>query len=279
MNCPKNCLKLSPKPVSKTNSTICRPTGRDGPNPLNTQGDWHRLNRVRTSIASAFQRGYRAILASADGSLNAPTAKASARVLLLTLMAFQPAQAQQSPTPTETRQARPDEPGSAVTDAVKLMNQGRHAEAINKLETALKGTPRDPRLRFTYGLVLADQGKPNEAIDVLTQLTQDYPELPEPFNNLAVLHAARGDLEKARFALENALRALPNYSLGHENLGDLYLRLAARSYEQANANDRANTAAQSKLVLTRELLTRVAPTNPAKNPAPAEPLNAPASRQ
>ncbi len=179
--------------------------------------------------------------------------------LLLFCCAINSTQAQQSPTPTETRQARPDEPGSAVTEATRLMKTGQHADAIIKLDTALKLTPRDPRLRFTYGLVLADQGKPVEAIDVLTQLTQDYPELPEPFNNLAVLHAARGDLDKARFALENALRALPNYSLGHENLGDLYIRLAARSYEQANASDRANTAAQSKLTLTRDLLTRVAP--------------------
>jgi predicted Zn-dependent protease len=185
--------------------------------------------------------------------------------LLLFCCAINSAQAQQSPTPTETRQARPDEPGSAVTEATRLMKTGQHADAIITLDTALKLTPRDPRLRFTYGLVLADQGKPVEAIDVLTQLTQDFPELPEPFNNLAVLHAARGDLDKARFALENALRALPNYSLGHENLGDLYIRLAARSYEQANASDRANTAAQSKLTLTRDLLTRVAPATSSTN--------------
>ncbi len=189
--------------------------------------------------------------------------------MLLFCWASTPSIAQQSPTPTETRKARPDEPGSAVTDALRLMGQGQHAAAIAKLDIGLKETPRDPRLRFTYGLVLADQGKSIEAIDVLTQLTQDYPELPEPFNNLAVLHAARGDLDKARLALENALRALPTYSLGHENLGDLYIRLAARSYEQANASDRGNTAAQSKLTLTRDLLTRVAPG--------VAPINSPAS--
>lgn len=239
--------------------------------------------KIRLSISSALHSGIASCGAFVMRSSCAAFCFAFALMLLTSGPAGRLAQAQQSPTPTETRQARPDEPGSAVSDAVKLMNQGRHAEAITKLETALKATPRDPRLRFTYGLVLADQGKSVEAIDVLTQLTQDFPELPEPFNNLAVLHAARGELDKARYALENALRALPNYSLGHENLGDLYLRLAARSYEQANANDRSNTAAQSKLTLTRELLTRVAPTV-TPNVAPANPItstpgSAPQQRQ
>lgn len=191
-------------------------------------------------------------------------------------VALPAALAQQAPTPTETRQSRPDEPGGAVTQAMRLLGQGQHADAIAALNVALKVTPRDPRLRFAYGLVLADQGKTAEAIEVLTQITQDFPELPEPFNNLAALHAARGELEKARLALENALRALPTYSLAHENLGDVHLRLAARSYEQAGVSDRANATAQSKLQMTRELITKVAPPGAAK-PAAATPAAAPAA--
>ena len=37
------------------------------------------------------------------------------------------------------------------------------------------------------------------------QLTEDFPELPEPYNNLAVLYAADGQLDRARAALELAL--------------------------------------------------------------------------
>lgn len=160
------------------------------------------------------------------------------------------------PAPTEIRQSRPDAPGTAVTQAMRLMGQGQHAEALAALDVALKSQPRDPRLRFAYALVLGDQGRAVEAIDVLTQLTQDFPELPEPYNNLATLHAQRGDLDKARLALENAIRALPGYSLAHENLGDVYLRLAARSYEHSQAADRNNAAAQTKLGLARDLILR-----------------------
>lgn len=162
---------------------------------------------------------------------------------------------------------------------MQLLGERQLDRARTELETALKTQPRDPRLRFAYALVLGEQGKVSDAIDVLTQLSQDFPELPEPYNNLAALYAQQGDLDKARAALENAIRALPGYSLAHENLGDLYLRLAARSYEQAHAADRSNTASQTKLRLARALIDRVsapgaqvAPSAPAASTTPATPL-------
>ena len=86
-----------------------------------------------------------------------------------------------------------------------------------------------------------------------------FPELPEPHNNLAVLYAARGDLDRARAALDEAVRALPSYALAHENLGDIHLRLAERAYERATRADSANRAARAKLVLARELIAKVSP--------------------
>jgi Flp pilus assembly protein TadD len=151
---------------------------------------------------------------------------------------------------------------TAIVQAQRLLAAAQYSEAIQTLDGALKTAPRDPRLRFTYGLVLSEQGKSVEALDVFTQLTQDFPELPEPFNNLAVLYASRGELERAKLALDNALRALPTYSVAHENLGDIYLRMAMRAYAQAQSNDRANTTAQTKLTMTRELLSKVAPSAP-----------------
>ena len=79
------------------------------------------------------------------------------------------------------------------------------------------------------------------------QLTRDYPELAEPYNNLAVLHAASGHLEKAREALETALRLDPGYATARENLGDVYLRLAASAYEQAAARPESAGEARQRL--------------------------------
>jgi hypothetical protein len=70
-----------------------------------------------------------------------------------------------------------------------------------------------------------------------------------------------GDLNKARDALEAAVRALPTYSLAHENLGDLYLRMAARQYENAGKANPKNTLASQKLSLAREWVNQVVKIN------------------
>ncbi len=148
---------------------------------------------------------------------------------------------------------------TAVEQAARLAREGKREDALRSLDESLKRHPADPQLRFLYGVVLAEARRTDDAITVFEQLTQDFPELPEPHNNLAVMLAARGDLDRARAALENAVRALPGYALAQENLGDVYLRMAARAYERAGQLDPRNSASRDKLALARELLTRIAP--------------------
>jgi Flp pilus assembly protein TadD len=106
--------------------------------------------------------------------------------------------------------------------------------------------------------MLADAGRTEDAMRGFVELTQEFPELPEPHNNLATLHAARGDLDQARAALETAVRALPSYALAWENLGDVHLRIAERAWARAASLDSAS-AAQAKLKFARELIERVSP--------------------
>ena len=177
------------------------------------------------------------------------------------------------PPPAAPAQSDPRTAVTAVEQATRLIAEGKRADALKVLDTALKAAPRNPQLRFLYGVILAEDGKRRDAIDVFRQLIEDYPELPEPYNNLAVMLAAEGDLDGARAALENAVRALPGYALAQENLGDVYLRLAARAYEQATKLDARNASASGKLKLTRELVDRLAPRAPAAGAS--SPSNAP----
>jgi tetratricopeptide (TPR) repeat protein len=137
-------------------------------------------------------------------------------------------------------------------DVASFMRAGKTAEAMARADQLLATRPRDPQMRFLKAMMLQGAGKPQEAIAIFTSLTQDYPELPEPHNNLAVLHAAQGDLDKARSALEMALRANPNYATAHENLGDVYLRLAAESFKRAQQLGNNSAALQARLKLLSE---------------------------
>ncbi len=136
----------------------------------------------------------------------------------------------------------------------RLLKEGRRAEALDRVNAFLTQHPKDARARFLKGVILTEQSKTDEAIKVFTELTQDYPELPEPYNNLAVLYASQGDYQKARKALETAIRTHPSYAVAHENLGDIYATLASQAYDKALQLDSGNAAARKKLALIKELV-------------------------
>jgi tetratricopeptide (TPR) repeat protein len=145
--------------------------------------------------------------------------------------------------------------------AMRLLKENKPELALEGIDKGLESSPRDAQLQFLRGVALADLKKTDSAILIFTGLTQDFPELPEPYNNLAVLYATEGDLDKAKGALEAAIKALPNYALAHENLGDLYLQLAARQFDRAaKANPKSPFAAR-KLVMARDWVNLVAKLN------------------
>nr|CBA29467.1 hypothetical protein Csp_A12290 [Curvibacter putative symbiont of Hydra magnipapillata] len=77
------------------------------------------------------------------------------------------------------------------SDVAQLVRNGKLPEAMTKVDQFLVAKPRDPQMRFLKGVIQRDSGKTSEAIATFTRLTEDYPELPEPYNNLAVLTRAR----------------------------------------------------------------------------------------
>ena len=158
-------------------------------------------------------------------------------------------------------------------EITQLLKAGKAAEALTKADQRLSATPHDPQLRFLKGVAQAESGKPADAVATFTKLTEDYPELPEPYNNLAVLYANQNQLDKARTALEMAIRTNPSYATAHENLGDIYAKLASQAYNKALQLDAANaTSVKPKLALIRELFSA----DIAKGAKPAAAAPAPA---
>jgi tetratricopeptide (TPR) repeat protein len=157
------------------------------------------------------------------------------------------------------RSSNPARAATAAEQAIRLMRENKPDDALKVLEVALKVSPRDAQLRFLYGVNLADRGRTSEAAEVFEEMTRDFPELPEPYNNLAVVYAASGEIDKARVALEKAVSALPGYALAHENLGDVYARMALRAYERAAQLDPRSDSTRQRLGLAREFLKQALP--------------------
>ena len=138
---------------------------------------------------------------------------------------------------------------NAMTEAQALVQEQAqdHVMALDKINNALKAKPRDAELRFKRAMLFVEMGKIQAAIIAFDEMTRDFPAMPEPYNNLAVLYAKTGQTDKARAALEMAVRTDPRYATGFENLGDIYLKLASENYFKALAIDRTSEAAQRKL--------------------------------
>ena len=129
----------------------------------------------------------------------------------------------------------------------KLQQSGQAAAAMERADKYIAANPRDPQMRFIKAGLVSAQGKSAEAEELLVNLTRDYPELPEPWNNLAVLYASQGQLDKAEQALESALRINPAYATALENLGDVRVRQAADAYRRARVIDARNARLAPKI--------------------------------
>jgi Flp pilus assembly protein TadD/ketosteroid isomerase-like protein len=146
-------------------------------------------------------------------------------------------------------------PPDDYVEARKLFAASDFSQALVRVDSFLGRNPKDARARFLRGLVLTELNRQPEAIKVFTALTEEFPELPEPYNNLAVLYAAQGQDDKARRALEMAIRTHPSYATAHENLGDIYAKMAREAYDKALQLDSNNASARAKLALVKELFS------------------------
>jgi len=142
-----------------------------------------------------------------------------------------------------------------IQEISQLFKQGQNEPAMSRVNEYLVTHPKDAQARFLKGLILTEQNKTMDAIRIFNDLTVDFPELPEPYNNLAVLYAQQGQYEKAKTALEMAIRTHPSYATAHENLGDIYAKMATIAYDKALQLDKSNSSAQTKLALVKELFS------------------------
>ena len=148
---------------------------------------------------------------------------------------------------------------SELQEINSLYQHTQYNAALERVNTYISKNPNDAQALFLKGLILTDQHKSAEAIDVFTTLNEDFPELPEPYNNLAAIYAAQGHYRKAEKALETATHLNPNYAVAEENLGDIYVKMAAIAYDKALQLDNKNTSLPVKISLIKEIFNHPHP--------------------
>ena len=151
---------------------------------------------------------------------------------------------------------------SDIDQIQRLTANGSLDEALSLTNQELVKDQSNVTYRFLKGLILTRMGNIEEASDLFIEMTQSNPDLPEPYNNLAVIYASMGDYDKARALLEQAINTHPAYATAHENIGDIYAKLASQAYNQAFELDRENNTAKAKLSLVNELFSQPVTTEP-----------------
>jgi len=141
----------------------------------------------------------------------------------------------------------------------RLIQQGSFEKALVLTEEQLSVNPDNVQTLFLKGLILARMDRLKESEAVFIDLTEKHPELPEPYNNLAVVYAASGDYDKAEEALRQAINTHPSYATAHENLGDIYAKMASQAYNNALKLDSDNQETKEKLSMISDLISAPEP--------------------
>lgn len=154
------------------------------------------------------------------------------------------------------------------SDIEKLVKAKKYPEAIEGIDKQLKKTPGNVQLRYVKARMQIEMRQWEAAKKTLIEITQQFPELPEPYNNLAALAANQGNWIESRDYLELALKLRPSYTVASANLGEVYIRLAVQAYENAAKdavlNQRQYTnRAKALMEILKPVKKTVAPLAPA----------------
>ena len=74
-----------------------------------------------------------------------------------------------------------------LREARELMTRKEYSAAATRIDALLVTRPREPQARFLKGVAQTEQGQTAATIATFRGLVEDYPELPEPYNNLAFI--------------------------------------------------------------------------------------------
>lgn len=147
---------------------------------------------------------------------------------------------------------------SEITNRIKkLIDDGNYDQALETIKKRYiqrkqqNEIGEDVQLMFLEARAHSDSGNNEEAIKIYQNMTVLYPELPEPWNNLANEYLKLGRTKMAEQALQTAIAIDPNYAQAIFNLGLVQLALAHESFAQAaeKGSNQADTLAKQTYMI------------------------------
>jgi tetratricopeptide (TPR) repeat protein len=120
-----------------------------------------------------------------------------------------------------------------IEEIQRLIDQNSFSLAATTGDQILIEQPTNAKIQFLTAYAYQMDQQMNRAKELYEHLIQEYPELPEPRNNLAMIYLDKGNSDKASQLLIDALNTHSSYSMAYNNLGRIYRSIASATYRQA----------------------------------------------
>ena len=114
-----------------------------------------------------------------------------------------------------------------------IFSDNQHTQALQLINTYRNHNPKNLDAHFLQGVIQQSLGQLNSAEKTFLAISQNNPDLPEPYNNLAAIYALKGDFDRARKHLLKAIESHESYATAYSNLTAIYAQLASVAYSEA----------------------------------------------
>ena len=115
----------------------------------------------------------------------------------------------------------------------QLIKNNQLILALQKIDQWLNLQPNAAVPLFLKARILTIDGKSDQAITIYKRVIEVEPDLPEAYNNLGLIYAAGGNLEKATKYFQLGLQTNPSYATLYQNLSTVYATRAIAAYRKA----------------------------------------------
>lgn len=139
---------------------------------------------------------------------------------------------------------------NTITQLKNELSQQKFSSAAITGLALLKKQPDNDQILFLTALAFQQNQQPKQALRYYQQLSQHNPDLPEPLNNMALIHLQQGNHDQAVDALIASLKTHPAYATAWQNLSNLYQGLASEAYRKALSEENKTSQVLDKIQLT-----------------------------